>query len=422
MKYEEIPQYYFESGLIDKMINNNEMSNITKEYFIEKYGDTIMDDSEIIDFDHFLNVLKCLSIWLVDKLPIIIFNYVDKNIRKNYSEIENLCLDEFLYYSYYNQIKDHIKFRTKFKQIIAKTDYYCAIKEDDSIEFWHCDILRNKHFKNNDIYSYINIKYLTYCPIIIRDGDLFQYKGFDEIPIICNYKFITISGHYNDYVAINNNKNLIIFDRNFKIIKEINDKFLDISCGSRHTSGIKENGTVITFSNNDFEIDDQIQGIPTDTILSEKLKFDKIYCGSNYSIAIKKDKTFVSWGNIIYNSNNQKYISIDIGPDYFTIITEDGILITIGNQYSVRKIDIINKIKKISHSENHSAAIYDDNTIVEWDNNGIDLINTPNEKFIDISCGGGYTVGIKEDGTILSWINQYEDEDQYGDDEDQYDE
>ena len=63
-----------------------------------------------------------------------------------------------------------------------------------------------------------------------------------------------------------------------------------------------------------------------------------------------------------------------------------------------------NSNKTIACGEFHSVGIKEDGTVVTWGNNRYNQRNgEPNGKFISIACGYYHSIGIREDGTVITW-------------------
>ncbi len=207
-----------------------------------------------------------------------------------------------------------------------------------------------------------------------------------------------------------------------------------VACGGSHSVAIKEDGTIAQWGN---QKQNQRQGFP------EGLKAKAVACGSAHSVAIKEDGTIAQWGDTFqyqlgeeYNpaeptkttkrvKENGKFVMkpirqgksindvstlrfkmIACGYNYSVGILEDDTLVQWGNEGSSQMNGFpqgIN-VKAVSCGFAHSVAIKDDGTLVQW---GEEIAKQkegfPTGTFKAIACGGSHSVAIKEDGTLVQW-------------------
>ena len=70
----------------------------------------------------------------------------------------------------------------------------------------------------------------------------------------------------------------------------------------------------------------------------------------------------------------------------------------------VERIKFMKGFKQIDCGKSHSVGLRNDGTVVTWGgNNDNERNDTPAGKFIKIACGGYHSVGIREDGTVVTW-------------------
>jgi alpha-tubulin suppressor-like RCC1 family protein len=72
--------------------------------------------------------------------------------------------------------------------------------------------------------------------------------------------------------------------------------FVKIACGVHHSVAIKDDGSIVTWGNNQFN---QNKDAPTEGY------FIKIACGLYHSIGLKDDGTIVTWGNDVYDQRRE---------------------------------------------------------------------------------------------------------------------
>jgi hypothetical protein len=129
-----IAPYYLDSPIFLAITQNENFKSITiEELFKSKHTEYLRDDSEIIDDGDFIFVLSCLTYWGVEKLPKIIYDYIDKNLFNINIENYNDMISSELIENIHIYIK--IKF-TKPKSIVCSMNYSVAIKEDRTLISW----------------------------------------------------------------------------------------------------------------------------------------------------------------------------------------------------------------------------------------------------------------------------------------------
>jgi hypothetical protein len=75
----KIASYYLESPVFLTMTQSEKIKTITlEELLLTDHAQYLRDDSRIEDIDEFIFVLACLTYWNVDKLPSIIYDYIEK--------------------------------------------------------------------------------------------------------------------------------------------------------------------------------------------------------------------------------------------------------------------------------------------------------------------------------------------------------
>ena len=84
MYFEDIPDLYEGSSIYCILYSNCK----TKEDFMDKYGDSIRDDSPICDENDLCYTFQCLMEWTVNHLPKIVLDYVDTHLDNDYSKYE----------------------------------------------------------------------------------------------------------------------------------------------------------------------------------------------------------------------------------------------------------------------------------------------------------------------------------------------
>jgi len=228
-----------------------------------------------------------------------------------------------------------------------------------------------------------------------------------------------------------------------------------VSAGDKHTVGIKADGSLWSWGDNSFgQLGDgttKAKHNPTQES-SLSMLWSHVSAGSDFTIGIKSNGTLWSWGD---NSRGQlgngittdvlhptqersgasNWSSISVGLEHTSAIKSDGTLWSWGNNargqlgdgVSVDKSNPVQESSKatnwsiVSAGEEHTVAIKADGTLWSWgansngelgDGTTDDKLNPTQESsgatnWTGADAGSDFTVGIKSDGTLWAWGDNY---------------
>ena len=179
----------------------------------------------------------------------------------------------------------------------------------------------------------------------------------------------------------------------YEIIKErviyISNNYKQIGCCANHTIAIRKDGKLILF-NNRGDIEKEYND-----------EFTAISCTNLMFTALKKDKSIMTFDfifNTITNKDDDKIIKIACGNQRIVCIRENGTIVPYKNES--RNGTFIDVKAGICHF----VGLKTDGTVVTWCSTEHKQRNyNPEGKFVKIACGGYHSVGIREDGTIVTW-------------------
>lgn len=182
-----------------------------------------------------------------------------------------------------------------------------------------------------------------------------------------------------------------------------------VSCGDIHTFGIKTNKTLWGWGDNNADLlgIEKALGniIDSPTQLGTGSDWSKVSCGNdNYTFGIKTDKTLWSWG-----SNSIDYGQLGLGDEYTDNVTSPTQVGTSSDWSSVTPG---------GYSKKYAFALKTNNTLWAWGFNSAGYLglgdtngrNTPSRlgtssDWSVVSCGLDYTMGLKTNKTIWAWGN-----------------
>ena len=187
-----------------------------------------------------------------------------------------------------------------------------------------------------------------------------------------------------------------------KPVKIDDNIWKDVTAGEAHTCGIKDDGTLWCWGSNYLkQLGDSTKKDRSKPAKSTDGKWKKVYSGDTYTCGTKENNELWCWGLMEQISVNKVYND----PESYTNLS----------------------FKYLSAGDHHICGIDDNNSIwcwgeVEhhWDIDGDERFSTTPEintyppeqpyegEWEQVSCGGVFTCGIKEDGTLWCWGANYD--------------
>lgn len=182
-------------------------------------------------------------------------------------------------------------------------------------------------------------------------------------------------------------------------------KWINVSSGYAHSAGIRENGSLWTWGlNTSYQLGDGTyvgtRNLPTRIDNAATGKWLMVDCGYYHNVAIKEDGSLWTWGG-----NNSGQLGNNRNNSGTNVPTQ------IGSLSDGRYV-------KIAAGWYHSLGIKDDGSLWAWGHNGAGqvgdgsfinkqvpvLIDAGNHgKWIAISAGESFSIGIKEDSSLWEW-------------------
>ena len=262
--------------------------------------------------------------------------------------------------------------------------------------------------------------------------------------VICLFAIVGCSADENNKQASKNNNSITITPEKKEEAKtneptifptEVitkQNKIIDITAGFGHIVGIRQDGSVIVWGNNDRGQCEVPEGLSN--VIS-------VCTGDQHTVALKNDGTVVAWGSntartpdsiakggLCNQSNIPKGVKdikmISAGACHTAMLKNNGEIIILGkyisglegNESYVDDIPIfdefvipddLSNINKIASGANHIVALKNDGTVVAWGLNDSGQCNVPDglKNVKDICAGGDHTMALTEDGKVIAWGN-----------------
>lgn len=256
--------------------------------------------------------------------------------------------------------------------------------------------------------------------------------------VICLFAIVGCSADENNKQASNNAESITITPENEEKVKtnestispteliKKQNRIIDITAGFGHIVGIRQDGSVIAWGNNDSGQCDVPEGLSN--VIS-------VCAGFYHTAALKNDGTVVAWGLNYTGSPDRGYCGqsdipkgvkdikmISAGRCHTAMLKNNGEIFVLGkylsgfegNESYVDDIPIfdefvipdnLSNIKKIASGEDHIVALKNDGTVVAWGYNEAGQCNVPDglKNVKDICAGGDHTMALTEDGKVIAW-------------------
>jgi len=184
--------------------------------------------------------------------------------------------------------------------------------------------------------------------------------------------------------------------------------FTDIAGSRLWATAIKDDGSIVSWGEEKW---DNIQGTPSGT------GFLQVAAGDYHGVALKTDGSIVCWG---FNSDGQTdgptgndFVQVTAGGPWpaggsSAAIKTNGSIVQWGylDQSGSWHADppAGSDFVEISMGNSFGLALKDDGTIVGWGNDSQNQLgNIPPGSYVKIAAGGYFGVAIKTDGTLAAW-------------------
>jgi hypothetical protein len=181
--------------------------------------------------------------------------------------------------------------------------------------------------------------------------------------------------------------------------------FVEVSAGTRHSLGLRDDGSIVGWGNNAYG---QLNAPSGFDFVAVAASGPGSYQGG-HSLALRADGTIIGWG---YNAQGQTntppsggFIAIAAGDLHSLALRSDGTIFGWGsNSYGETNIPFGGGHIAISAGSTHSLAIRSDGSIVAWGSNFYGERNVPGGLgFIAVEAGELYSLALKGDGTLYGW-------------------
>ena len=186
-------------------------------------------------------------------------------------------------------------------------------------------------------------------------------------------------------------------ERSFDLWAQITDRET-VSAGSRHTVGLRSNGSVIAVgdnSNGQCNVQDW-----TDIVA--------VSVASRHTASLKSDGSVAAVGDNFYNQCNVQdwtdIVAVSAGTHHTIGLKSNGSVIAVGsNYYGQRDVENWTDIVAVTAGTNHTVGLKSDGTVIAVGNNDNGQCDVQDwTDIVAVSAGAKHTVGLKSDGTVVA--------------------
>jgi hypothetical protein len=188
-----------------------------------------------------------------------------------------------------------------------------------------------------------------------------------------------------------------------------------IELGGFHTCGLKADGTLQCWGNNDYG---------QTAVPSPNANWVQVSAGWSYTCGLKGDGTLQCWGNngngqTTVPSPNANWVQVSAGTVHTCGLKADGTLQCWGNNdYGQTAVPSPNaNWVQVSAGWSYTCGLKADGTLQCWGagttnpgtnpDYGQSIVPNPNANWVQVSAGGSHTCGLKADGTLQCWGYYY---------------
>ena len=173
------------------------------------------------------------------------------------------------------------------------------------------------------------------------------------------------------------------------------EAFTAIDTASQHSCGIRTNGTIACWGNNEGGQAEPPNG-----------SFKAVSAGGDHSCAIRTDNTLTCWGANWYRAMdtlNARYTAVTSGASHSCGLRNDATISCWGHNGQGQTNAPDGRFTAVNAGYDHSCGVRTDTTITCWGDNQRNQLDTPDGQFSAISAGNYHSCALRTDATITCW-------------------
>ena len=179
-------------------------------------------------------------------------------------------------------------------------------------------------------------------------------------------------------------------------------QFLSVSAGGLHSCGLRDDGTVKCWGANETG-----RRIYVGQSSPPGGQFLSVSVGGLHNCGLRDDGTVECWGHNEYGQATPpggQFDSVSAGSSHTCGVRDDGTVDCWGSDYFV-KATPTGEFLSVSAGTSHTCGVRNDGSVECWGRNNRSM--SPGGEFLSVSSGWNHTCGVRNDGSVECWGADY---------------
>lgn len=294
--------------------------------------------------------------------------------------------------------KDYFYKFLNFKAIACGDNHSVALRYDGTIVTWGDNNYSQRHNVPKEK-SFTSIACGKHHSVALHEsGYVVTWGCFNEMnDTPKNAVFKKICCGYYHSVALDEDGYIMTWGDNIgdqKSNQPIDNNFIDIACGAYHSVALKNNGSIVIWGSNRRE---QRLHVP------QSKNFIQISCGLFHSAALRSDGRVFIWGKFRFDHKTHNCKSISCGDNHICILDSNYIKTCYVDSTEKTHYELTNGYNKVVSGPDYYVLIKNNGTVEMLGKSPV-LEGLPTDNnFIDVSCGTHHCVGLRRNGSVVTW-------------------
>ena len=175
--------------------------------------------------------------------------------------------------------------------------------------------------------------------------------------------------------------------------------FVSVSAGETHTCGVKSDGSVVCWGNDE----DGRATPPAGTFVS-------VSTGWFHTCGVRSDGSVACWRANHYGQATPPagtFVSVSAAWVHNCGVRTDGSVACWGNNASGEATPPAGSFNSVSAGDDHTCGVRSDGSVACWGDNEDGEATPPAGSFVSVSAGGDHTCGVRSDGSVACWGDDF---------------
>ena len=175
--------------------------------------------------------------------------------------------------------------------------------------------------------------------------------------------------------------------------------FVSVSAGESHTCGVKSDGSVVCWGNDE-------NGRATPPAGS----FDSVSTGWFHTCGVRSDGSVACWGANHFGQATPPagtFVSVSAAWVHNCGVRSDGSAACWGNNASGEATPPAGSFNSVSAGDDHTCGVRSDGSVACWGDNEDGEATPPAGSFVSVSAGGHHTCGVRSDDSVACWGDDF---------------